>query len=216
MTRPCLIQDALWHCLCPSFGTRLLRRLPPRFTSSTAAPSDSATTIRRPYIRAVRIDTQGHFHDHRSRLKAIRKHANYKKLAPGLPPPSRSLAGPTIAALRADDVTTAELYTLLRRYASKGSLDDVDMILDKLTRERGEMPNARLYAALVLVNVNKERGSAAGATAVLEEMAAEGLLVEEEILHDVLKVRRAGNAAARGRPTERCARSYWTGPRDTP
>ncbi len=86
------------------------------------------------------------------------------------------------------DTSTAELHSLLRRYAARGHISRVNELVERLIRERHEQPNARLYEALILVNVNREEGSAARVAALQEELTEEGLMTDNGICHAALKV----------------------------
>ncbi|KAF2089734.1 hypothetical protein K490DRAFT_2346, partial [Saccharata proteae CBS 121410] len=61
-------------------------------------------------------------------------------------------------------------------------------LVHHLVRYRREQPNLKLYAALMIINVNPEDGSAAAAARLLKEMMDEGLEPNSEICHNCLKV----------------------------
>lgn len=86
-------------------------------------------------------------------------------------------------------MSTDELYTLLRQYASKGHVRKVDELVETLVRKRHEEPNAKIYAALILANIDCEHGSAERVKTLLDEMAEEGIILDHAVCNNILKVR---------------------------
>jgi len=84
---------------------------------------------------------------------------------------------------------TSLLYDLLRESAGQGRTREVAFFVDHLVRLRLEKPNARLYSALIVVNVDPEEGSVFRVERLLEEMEQEGIILDNGICHDILKVR---------------------------
>lgn len=80
------------------------------------------------------------------------------------------------------------LYEMLRRSAGLGRTDEVAMIVEELVAERQEPPNLRIYAAMIISNVNSEYGSAADVERILAEMDAEGLTPDASCYHNALRV----------------------------
>jgi len=87
-------------------------------------------------------------------------------------------------------MSTDDLYSLLRQHASKGHASKVDELVEILVRKRHEAPNAKIYAALILANVDCEHGSAERVKMLLDEMANEGIMPDHAICNNILKVSR--------------------------
>ena len=77
---------------------------------------------------------------------------------------------------------------MLRTSATHGKTKEVKALVEHLVHERQEEPNLRLYAALILANVNPSEGSVTEVNALLEEMMEEGLSPDSGICHDIIKV----------------------------
>jgi len=86
-------------------------------------------------------------------------------------------------------MSTDELYTLVRQHASKGHVKKVDELVEILVGKRHEEPNTKLYAALILANIDCEHGSAERAKILLDEMSAEGIMLDHAVCNNILKVR---------------------------
>lgn len=87
-------------------------------------------------------------------------------------------------------IPVRELYTILRRHAARGSLEEVELLAAYLIKEKGEPPNLKLYSAMILCNINPEKGSAARVTTLYRELEEDGLVPDSVLFHDALKVRR--------------------------
>ncbi|KAF2218183.1 hypothetical protein BDZ85DRAFT_208603 [Elsinoe ampelina] len=83
---------------------------------------------------------------------------------------------------------TPNLFDLAREYAARGDIGRTVALVDYLIRQRGEPPNSRLFAPLILCNVDPEHGSPAAVRGYLKQLDEEGLPVDSGICHDVLKV----------------------------
>lgn len=81
-----------------------------------------------------------------------------------------------------------QAYFELRQIALAGDYTQTRACVDILIKERGEEPNARLYDALLLANVDPENGSASEAASILEEMVNEGIAPDAAVCHAVLRV----------------------------
>ncbi|KAF2401722.1 hypothetical protein EJ06DRAFT_507871 [Trichodelitschia bisporula] len=79
------------------------------------------------------------------------------------------------------------LYWKLNVEAAKGNVQGTREIVERLLKQHAEVPNLRLYSALILSQVGPE-GSVAWVKAYLEELKAEGLEVDSGLCHDILKV----------------------------
>jgi len=85
-------------------------------------------------------------------------------------------------------VSISELYAILRRYAARGSQEEVELLVSNLIRERGESPNLKLYSAMVLCNIDPARGSAGRIKVLFRELEDSGLVPDAILFHDALKV----------------------------
>lgn len=83
---------------------------------------------------------------------------------------------------------TPELYELAHAAAAKGNSQETRRLVEYLVRERREEPNLRLYSILILANVHPSDGSARKVAALLAEMEQEGIQLNAQICHDVLRV----------------------------
>ena len=79
-------------------------------------------------------------------------------------------------------------YRKLRQVALLGNYPQIQKLVEILVQKRGEKPNARLYDALILANVDEEYGSAAEATRLLHEMTSQGMVPDSGTYHAVLRV----------------------------
>ncbi|KAJ9636825.1 hypothetical protein H2199_007819 [Coniosporium tulheliwenetii] len=68
-----------------------------------------------------------------------------------------------------------------------GHFADTKKLVEFLVVERNERPNAKLFSALILANVDPVEGSAADVGALLSELRAEGLEPDAGVCHDALK-----------------------------
>lgn len=122
-------------------------------------------------------------------LPSVVEPSGNSRVGLGLQAPSRNESplwdDPT---LQEDSKDIPSLYNRLRTFAAAGKVDGVTPIINKLVKRRREIPNLRLYEALILVNVSRQEGSAAAVGAVLQEMEAEGISPDSTIYHDALKV----------------------------
>ncbi|KAG8624811.1 hypothetical protein KVT40_007878 [Elsinoe batatas] len=84
--------------------------------------------------------------------------------------------------------TTPILFDLARECAARGDIGRTIALVDYLIRQREEPPNSRLFAPLILCNVDPEHGSPAAVRDYLKQLDEEGLPLDSGICHDVLKV----------------------------
>ncbi|KAK4999403.1 hypothetical protein LTR66_001552 [Elasticomyces elasticus] len=205
-----LINDGLWHCLCPTFSK-----------SALAAPvyfaQPRVTTVRKCFSsRRCASNNTHHFRNFSTSVQPTQEHidlqhASIQNLSSqsdesvlhdpwdlndgssSLTPSARyASAKPRPPQARENLVfeneSTPFLYEKLRVAASYGRIQEVERIVQHLVKERGEEPNLRLYSALILGNVHYEDGAAWRVANLLEEMKQEGLRVDGGICHNVLKV----------------------------
>lgn len=192
--------DGLWQCLCPSFSratltnatyvSRISRRPALQcLSSSTPAArrhasdqthTQAALELHQPFIS----DAETEFPSAASDNAKFLSFADVGALGPAQP---RNYVGKkrTTPLIR---LSTPFLYELLRKSAGKGETAEVQQIVEHLIGEREEQPNLRLYASLILVNVNPRDGAAWRVANLLEEMKNEGLQMDVGVGHDVLKV----------------------------
>ncbi|KAF2154435.1 hypothetical protein K461DRAFT_129317 [Myriangium duriaei CBS 260.36] len=95
---------------------------------------------------------------------------------------------PSHSHLDIQQLPTSSIYDLLRKQAAAGNVDQTRVIVEYLVRQRSESPNAQLYTALILANVNPEQGSAEQITQILREMGKHRIGLDTGICHAVLKV----------------------------
>ena len=181
-----ILNDGLWHCLCPLFGfqpvtrshrarnlkinlrngcTRLWKCPVPSLT-----PRCGLTTSAHARIGQQRQSLSGDDHG-RSHFFTQRS-------------PSR--AGNH--AHKPPDSTANQLYEQLRSVSFKGNHKEIEDIVGVLVRIHHERPNLRLYNALILSNTDPVDGSAANAARLFREMTKEGIVPESGTYHALLKV----------------------------
>lgn len=198
MTTTRIALDGLWQCLCPSFRpTNLLRpsrnlskplRFRPRRPSTTCVQARSlhGSQARRNQLEST-VATYVPLVKAEDPFQTIETPENARSHAMDL---SDGLARP-----RQNDWTdelaresTPMLYELLRTAASYGDGEEVHRIARHLVLERHEAPNARLFAALILANIDVTEGSIFRVERLLQEMADENIQADVRVCHDVLKV----------------------------
>ena len=82
------------------------------------------------------------------------------------------------------------LYEELKCAALKGDFVRTHVLVEELVKRRGEVPNIRLYHALILANTSPQYGSPTEVMKLLDEIENEGLALDPAIYHAVLKVAR--------------------------
>lgn len=181
-----ILNDGLWHCLCPSFEFQLLTR-PHRARSLKTNPRNGCTSSWRCPVsntiptRALTIRTYPHSGEPRKSRNGDshdRDHF-FTQRSPSVgvshapkPPPS----------------TAIQLYEKLRSVSFKGNHDEIEGIVGVLVRDFHERPNIRLYNALILSNIDPVNGSAAKAAGLFREISKEGIIPESGTYHALLKV----------------------------
>lgn len=179
-----ILNDGLWHCLCPIFDLQFLTRSHRAWRLKTnrrnGCTSSPSITPKRRLTTSVparnrqerqTLDGDGHgrgqFFTQRSPLGGV----NYAPKSP--------------------DLTAIQLYDKLRLGSFKGNHKEIEDIVGILVRDHHEPPNIRLYNALILSNIDPVNGSAAKASILFREMTKEGIIPESGTYHALLKVRRA-------------------------
>lgn len=193
-----LVADELWSCLCPAFDARLLRTNVRRPVQAFNAVSRRAYTPRRP-LPYKKLESDYGSEETTARLESRNRHLKLRQILiedEGDLDASTHNSVNTInrAAVAVNRHTSFpsnkhHIYTLLRRAAARGLIENVDELVDVLVKRRHEAPNTKLYAALILVNVDRERGSAGRVRALLKEMEIEGIVPDDAVYNSALKVR---------------------------
>lgn len=83
---------------------------------------------------------------------------------------------------------TEVLYEQMSYAADSGLSNAVQQVAEILVLERHEKPNHRLYAALILSNIDAKEGSAGRAASLLQECKDEGITPNSDMYHSMLKV----------------------------
>ena len=86
------------------------------------------------------------------------------------------------------DHSTPDLYELAHAAAANGNSEEARKMVEYLVRDRREEPSLRLYSISILANVHPWEGSAKRVAGLLAEMHDEGLQMNVQICHDVLRV----------------------------
>lgn len=217
MPRGTLIFDGLWHCLCPSFGHTALRRpllplisrkrpstyISATFTTSARRCDRSAANLNdndgKPDSKALsgnessgsRPAEQSHTNTQRNRQggKQTRKHipssgVKFKRVK--LKKRTRLAGVPKDIERR----TTENLENTLQNVVhEKPSVESATQILRALIRDRHVRPEVRHYRALMLANIDAERGRPETIRNLLKEMERNGIPADSGTLHAALKVR---------------------------
>ena len=84
--------------------------------------------------------------------------------------------------------STEALYSLLRIYSVEGRTIDCREIAHILVKEREQKPDLQIYNALILSNINTSEGAAWKVTELLDNMRSDGLQLDVQTCHAVLKV----------------------------
>jgi hypothetical protein len=80
-------------------------------------------------------------------------------------------------------------YQKLRQIALEGNYSQIQACVNIMLTVRDEKPNARLYDALLLANMDNEYGSASEISNLLEEMVNGGITQNSATYHAVLRVK---------------------------
>ncbi|KAL9639914.1 MAG: hypothetical protein Q9164_000617 [Protoblastenia rupestris] len=171
-----IVNDGLWHCLCPAasfqrarnpiiltLGLRALQRTNPsqhRQCSQTPAISQP---IQWPTCKIKSYQTKRSLHDD---FFQSQSNVKYERRDRGL----------------------QETYEDLWHMARKADYLKVQALVKYLVQECREKPNTRLYDALILANANAEYGSPAEVTTLMQEMAEEGITPDSATYHAILRV----------------------------
>ncbi|KAL2004267.1 hypothetical protein VTN02DRAFT_3992 [Thermoascus thermophilus] len=211
MPRGKLIFDGLWHCLCPSFGHTALRRprlplisrkrpsayISATFTAAAQRCDRSAANLNhsggKPDSKALSGDEssgsspaeQSHTNTQGNRQGG--KHipssgAKFKRVK--VRKRTRLAGVPKDIERR----TTENLENTLQNVVhEKPSVESATQILRALIRDRNIRPEVRHYRALILANIDAERGRPETIRNLLKEMERNGIPADSGTLHAALK-----------------------------
>ncbi|KAI9816322.1 MAG: Telomerase protein component 1 [Phylliscum demangeonii] len=165
--------DGLWRLLCPAIDTTFRRRAP-----ASLKPS----AMPRPWW--------GGALSKRSGACPFRRPFSLARTSPpeGMLPRSAKPAVSRDRKQQWHETPREQLYEHLSSAAAQGQLTEVDQLVTHFLQDRHEEPNVRLYNALILANVNAERGSAGKVAGWLRELGREGLVPDSGTFHHALKV----------------------------
>jgi hypothetical protein len=201
-TTPRLVADGLWHCLCPSYSSAsllsgrnaLVRRRRPALQCAAARVAPPAATRHNSTVAPVRfkgnVDVSPELQH--SGLPAMSSWAplDQETQSKQTTTTLRTTIRPSPTVKKADywTFTTPELYEVAHAAAAKGNSREAMQMVEYLVSIRREAPNLRLYSISILANVDPTGGSARRVVGLLAEMEGEGLQMNVQICHDVLRV----------------------------
>lgn len=181
-----ILNDGLWHCLCPLFDLQVVirphraRRLKTNVRNGCSSSPTAASRRRLTTSAHARNGQQGQSVNGDGR---DRGHFFTQRSPSGGLDSAHISPNPTATAI--------QLYDKLRLMSFKGNHKEIEDVVGVLVRDHHEQPNIRLYNALILSNIDPVNGSAAKVSRLLREMTKEGIIPESGTYHALLKVRRA-------------------------
>ncbi|KAK6004449.1 hypothetical protein QM012_008311 [Aureobasidium pullulans] len=201
-TTPRLIADGLWHCLCPSYNSvplftsrnALIRRPRPALQCAASRVPLPAATRRNSTVAPVRfqgnVDVSPELQKSGLPVMNVWAPLDDETQSKQFKTSLRTTIRPKTTVKKADypNLSTPELYELAHAAAGKGNSREAMQMVEYLVRERQEIPNLRLYSISILANVHPTDGSARSVARLLAEMEDEGLQMNVQICHDVLRV----------------------------
>ncbi len=159
------LADSLWHCLCPSFSVRSSARAAQTFRNGVSQQPRS------------RLATQAGQRAHRRGVAPL---------------PAYEIVDGDRFILKDDgflsQLSDKQVARICERRAAEGYKAWTERLLCELIEERGQQPNERHYAALLIANTDPTYGSAAEVERLLEEMGRAGLRPDSAVYHAALKV----------------------------
>lgn len=177
-----ILNDGLWHCVCPLFDLaflakshrprRLKTNLPNGCKTSPSATSRSG------------LSTSAYAPNGQQRQSFNGDDGGKSRFFTQRPVLRRVDHG-----RKAPESTATQLYDKLRLASYRGNHREVESIVGVLVRDHHEQPNIRLYNAMILSNIDSVNGSAAKASRLFREMTLEGIIPESGTYHALLKVR---------------------------
>ncbi|KAI1814473.1 hypothetical protein GGS20DRAFT_409926 [Poronia punctata] len=183
-----VVVDGLWRCLCPSIDLLSLSR-----------PFDLRLLRTRP--RPILPHTQcQRYHERAQPYQAKQVKSRHSSLHPRLSYLNR-IGGrhPWLAEALSDDgnsltarlrnVPTIEIYSALKEVQdAEDTYRFVVRLVEYLVKERGERPNAALYASLIKANVSTRYGSARVAGQLFKEMQTRRIPATPDAYQALLEV----------------------------
>lgn len=201
-TTPKLIADGLCHCLCPSYNSvplltsrnALIRRPRPTLQCAVTRKPPPAATRHNSSVAPVRfkgtVDVPPEVQKSGLPVMNVWAPLNEETQSKEFKTTLKTTIRPKTSVKKADypNLSTPELYELAHAAAGKGNSREAMQMVEYLVRERRETPNLRLYSISILTNVHPTEGSARNVARLLAEMEDEGLQMNVQICHDVLRV----------------------------
>ncbi|KAI4736607.1 hypothetical protein E4T50_12912 [Aureobasidium sp. EXF-12298] len=201
-TTPRLVADGLWHCLCPSYNsaplitgrnalvrhrrpalqcaaTRIARPAAIRHDSTVAPVRFKGTVDVSPELRQSGLPAMNAW-------APLDDEAQSKQYTTTLRTTIRPR--PILKKSSYPSYSTPDLYELAHAAAAKGNSREAMSLVEYLVQNRRETPNLRLYSISILANIHPTDGSARRVVGLLAEMQDEGLQMNVQICHDVLRV----------------------------
>ena len=190
------VADALWHCLCPSFrrsATQWLQR--PSLVRLSPGPRRCGP-VRSNVTAVSRPETAPTPKVVLSRRKAA-PYGAYNHLSAaaqecaaslGVPSELNPTYDPKPVRAALAGVETSAVHQLLEQAAQDAEYDWAHFLVPYLVHDRGERPDARHYAALIVANASPELGSAREVEALVVDMHADGVTLTEAVYVAIIKV----------------------------
>lgn len=207
MSRPHIVIDGLWRCLCPSADVAVisktfnLARIPttnPRPLRNIGGirpgpKNQCQKTFHTISKRQHNDDTpRSSKHEHDSSWNENPEYFHYLRRALARNPwiSRRFFGAPEELPDHLPNIDTKNIYDALSVLQNlEGTYDRIIMTVEHLVKERGEQPNERLYECLIKANVDPDRGSAESARSLAREMVEMGIQTSPRIYHALLEVR---------------------------
>lgn len=193
--------DGLWRCLCPAIDGAWARHL--RSPHRRIAAATAGMACRHQPRRALQTAKPRLKYAGGTPKQRLRGGDRYRR---------NGLDGVPLSEIQLEEILDGLDYA-----AFNGQIDEVQHLVAHLMEQRGASPSLQIYAALIMVNIDAERGSAATAEALFNELREKGFTPNSTVYHNLLKVggsERPEIAKAEARPAERT--SCVTGPVDPP
>lgn len=200
-TTPRLVADGLWHCLCPSYTSAplltgrnaLVRDGRPALQCAAARTTHPPATRHNSTITRYKGTVDVPPELQQSDLPVMRAWAplDAETQSKNFTYDRNTTMRPQQPAHNKKDYATSstpDLYEQAHAAAAQGNSQEARKMVEYLVRNRRETPNIRLYSISILANVHPWEGSARRVAGLLAEMHQEGLQMNVQICHDVLRV----------------------------
>ena len=169
-----IVNDGLWHCLCPNVSLQAATR--PAFIPVQRLKRHRRATPPKQHHSFAEQTARWPYRSHASHIIKRCLHDGLFR--------SRTNVGGQPQAPKIERV-----YAELKSWSRKADYLNVQALVEYLVKTRGERPNNRIYEALILANADALHGSPAEVGKILQEMGDEGLSPDSGTYHAVLKVR---------------------------